>query len=675
MKSFITVAALLFGAGIGVAQESHNSQCITSESGDEICVETILTLKPTKPPIPPEPLVNPSANAGAHLPLTYTVADLDGTPRYVATNGSGTACSETAPCASLKDAINKAANGDPIIVKGGTYKNQGNTLNGSSWGTEIYIQKPGIQLLAAPGETVVFDGSVNIFDNAWTKEGTYKWAAYTPRPCGNGFGITFCTESGSDNLNGTDTVYPYNVGKYIDQVWVDGEKLQEVVKKADLNEDRFWVDRTNNRVYLMASTKDAAQNEIAVCNLGDFITVQAADVTLAGFTVQRYCNSQAKASMLDLGPTADRLKLHDVVIDDVTVALFLQGTSSDALEDTQIEHATITDSNWMGVNLVYTDGAVFDGVRMTGMDPWNEFSSSPQSGAIKTSRTIHTVIKNSYFGNNSSHGVWFDQSNWDAKVFNNTFEGSGIAGEGTSFFYEISDALDFYNNVIKAPVGTALKIAGSSNVRILNNTIVGGKDTVGIYADSRSALDCATTGKLASNGASCGGYSSDRWAASWATLPTELNWLTSMDVIQGNIFAYPVSAGLCGATTITCITRLNGPANLKLDEILPNGMVYDCNVYATNAGDLIRHTNPGSTAMVAYNDLVPFTSAMAQASPWPSEQGMEAHGLAGVQYVNPDGTPTAALTALHAASPCSFPTDAVMNATIPAGSKHYGVLY
>ena len=681
MKLIPAMLALIPVTIPALAQELNTDQCITTKLGEVVCVETRLFLKPDKPVEPPiePPVVVPDpvpyADAGARLPIDYAVADLGGTPRYVAVTGSGTECTEAKPCPSIKNAHDKAANGDPIIVKGGTYTNVGNTLSGTTWGSEMFITKAGIQLYAAPGETVIFDGAINAIQNTWTTEGNYKWTAYVPRPCGNGFGITFCTESGADNVNGTDSVYPYNVGKYIDQVWVDGSKLQEVAKKTDLTDGRFFVDRTNNRVYLTKADRDAAQNEVAVCNRGDFITVHGADVDLAGFTVKRYCNSPAKAAMLDVGPDADRFSIHDVVMDDATIAFFMQGTSSNALEDASVEHITITDMNWMGINLMYNTGVVFDAVRITGMDPWDEYSSSPTSGAIKTSRISHSIVKNSHFGNNSGQGVWYDQSNFDADVFNNRFEGTGVPGESSMFFWEISHGLDFYNNVIVAPISTALKVAGSSGVRLLNNTITGGKDSLGIYADNRSTLDCAKKGTLAGTTTPCQGYSSDRWAATWEAAPDAMNWLTSVDVVEGNIFAYPVSAGLCGATVPVCINRINQQANLKLENMLPNGLKWDCNVYAVaGAGDLVRHHNPTSTAMIGYTSLIPWTNAMQQASPYPDEL-VDVTSLAGSQYVNQDGTPTEVLSLLHTSSPCAFPTDPMMNAVIPAGTKHYGVTY
>ena len=308
------------------------------------------------------------------------------------------------------------------------------------------------------------------------------------------------------------------------------------------------------------------------------------------------------------------------------------------------------------------------------MDPWDEYASSPTSGAIKTSRISHSVMKNNFFGNNSGQGVWYDQSNFDADVFNNRFEGTGVPGESSMFFWEISHGLDFYNNVIVAPISTALKVAGSSGVRILNNTVVGGKDSLGIYADNRSMLDCAKKGTLAGTTTKCPGYDSDRWAANWEAAPSQMDWLTRVEVVEGNIFAYPAGAGLCGAPVPVCIARINQSANLKLENILPNGLKWDCNVYAVNSGDLVRHTNPTSTAMIGYADLIPWTTAMAQASPYPDEL-IDVTSLAGAQYVNADGTPTEVLSLLHSSSPCAFPTDPMMNAVIPAGSKHYGVTY
>ena len=105
--------------------------------------------------------------------------------------------------------------------------------------------------------------------------------------------------------------------------------------------------------------------------------------------------------------------------------------------------------------------------------------------------------------NNNSHGLWFDQSNVDVDVVGNTITGNA----GSAVFFEISDDLLMVNNYVRSTGGArALKIAGSSGVKLLNNTIVGGADPIGVYVDSRSKPGCADP----SQPLCAGSYSSDR---------------------------------------------------------------------------------------------------------------------------------------------------------------------
>src|SRR5690606_16627083 len=95
---------------------------------------------------------------------------------------------------------------------------------------------------------------------------------------------------------------------------------------------------------------------------------------------------------------------------------------------------------------------------------------------------------------------------------------------------------------------------------------------------------------------------------------------------------------------------------------LPRTLV-DGNVYATNAagGQIIRAGN------TTYTSLSTFRNTMA-GSPV-NISGFEANGLQGSQYVNPDGSPTAALAAVHNQA-VSVPADAEINKYIPAGTRH-----
>lgn len=260
------------------------------------------------PPPPPPPGGDPSVNAGAAFPITYngtdagsgitSVVSLGGTARYVKVGGPNTTgCTDAAnPCATITQAYNAATAGDPVILRsgGGVFRNFGSTWNGSTWTAELSWNKAGSELYAYPNESPIVDGSLDITANTWTAadSSTHEWVAYTPFPCavGTPFGINFCTEGTYDNLNGTSTTSPYNVGKWNDALWVDDVQYQQVVRKADLATLKFWVDRTETVVGTASASSGGntltgtSSNFSVLLNAGDSITVAGQTKTVSTIT-------------------------------------------------------------------------------------------------------------------------------------------------------------------------------------------------------------------------------------------------------------------------------------------------------------------------------------------------------------------------------------------------------
>jgi parallel beta-helix repeat protein len=83
---------------------------------------------------------------------------------YVATDGSGSTCSDVAPCGSINTGISKLSAGDTLYLRGGTYTQTWQSgvthLNsGSSWSTPITIA-------AYSGESVTIEGRLQFNDGA-----------------------------------------------------------------------------------------------------------------------------------------------------------------------------------------------------------------------------------------------------------------------------------------------------------------------------------------------------------------------------------------------------------------------------------------------------------------------------------------------------------------------------
>jgi hypothetical protein len=330
-----------------------------------------------------------------------------------------------------------------------------------------------------------------------------------------------------------------------------------------------------------------------------------------------------------------------------------------------MENVTLMTSNWMGLGLMYTDNFVADRIKITNMNQFGEFASSPQSGGIKTSRTHFTKIINSDISNNANHGIWFDQSNYKAEVANNRIMNNG----GSALFYEISDHLTLVNNYIVA-TGTAqaLRLAGSSGLRLVNNTVIGGGAPFGVYVDNRSKPGCADPAQpLCENS-----YSSDRDTVR-PHLAT-MDWIPRIDLVINNIFAYPTNSNYCGTNYVMCITDQNSTAIVPIEQVIHKAdptrgipqTYMDGNVYANGTNRII------DTAIGSYLNHTAFATAMAAAPV--SIAGFEAAGKTGNSFVNTDGSPTSTLSAAHSQA-VAVPTDTQINQYIPAGTKHYGVTY
>lgn len=584
--------------------------------------------------------------AGAHFPITYDLATLTGDVRFVAPDGKDSATGTTdAPFASLSKAIASAKTGSTIVLRGGTYR-QGNLV--------IPASKL-LTIVAYSGETPTFLGSKAV-DGGWSTEGAYKYIAYTPKPVTNGSGICFITSASCPT--GGQNLAPGEIGKFPDQAWIGQKTLQQVGSKDDLDAGKFYVDHANERLYMVAA--DADQPDIEVSDRNVFMAIDAPSTTLRGLRVTRFSNTASDYGVINVRDGADRCLLEDVeVSSSAFVAVLYGGSAGNLNEGGTMRHVTVKDSNWMGVSTNYTDDFTMEAVVLSGMNPFGEFTFSPQSGALKTSRTRRTKVVGSVIRDNRSHGIWFDQSNVTADVANCDV----IDNAGSGVFYEISDDFLLANTFVRGG-DRPVKLAGSSGLKLVNNTIIGGTDPIGIYTDSRSKPGCADPTKPLCEGS----YSSDRDTA--RPFPATLDWMPRLDLMLDNIVAYPTGSGYCGGTTPVCITLKNAAATVTLESVLhkaePGRGIpetrMDGNVYANGGGSVFSTTTQ-------YTSIAAFATAMA--GPPVNIAGFEAAGRDGDKWVAASGAPGPELAHSEAVA---TPTDARINAYVPAGTKHFGVL-
>ena len=627
---------------------------------------------------------------GASLPIQYDLTSITGTIKYVAPNGNDSNDGNiNTPYATLSKAQSSVSSGGTIVMRGGIYRNMVNQA----------ISKT-VKIIAYPGEIPEIRGSIQIPSatnngDGWNIEGNTRWRDYRPRPLTDGSGITFSTEM--TNLTGEGE------GRYPDQVWLSDTSLKQVVKQDKVKDGSFFVDASRNRIYL--SLNDATKPNIEISRPSPAgstndrdraIYISGQNITLEGIRVKRYSNGPNDYGVITVESGAHNVKMKNVeVSDSAFITIFIGGVDSPI-----IENVTLDRSNWMGFSVNQTDNLVLRSVKVTNMNSANEFSGSPQGGALKTSRTKGTKVIDSLITNNNSHGLWYDESNTDVLIANTKITDNTQSG----VFFEISDGMLMVNNYVRSSGSREpVQVAGSSGVRLVNNTLVGGANPLAVYTDDRSQPNCSNstfplsacgngnTSVLKGNRMSepnpnpppeflARGDGAGHSRSGFARRKT-IDWMPRIDLMINNILAYPTSSRFCGIT-VMCITTNHSssgaiaPLNTilhqknspwqNIQQTLMNG-----NVYATNDGNGILIRVQGATSK-NYQKLDNFRTEMS-ASPV-SIPNIEINGLYGSEYVNSNGSPSSILSQRHN-NAVAVPEDSTINQYIPVGTKFYGVNY
>lgn len=600
-----------------------------------------------------------SVTVGAVLPHSWNLSTLSGVVFYVGGPGASdsNAGTVTLPLATVAAALNKTAALTPttIVVRGGTYRE----------GQLTVPMNKQARIVAYPGELVTFTGAES-FASGWTAEGTLSFHAYVAQPVNFGSGLF-------DSSGFADPA-----AQYPDQLWVGAQALKQVLSKAEVVNGKFFVDAANGRIYMTTADKDSGPVEAS--KLPWFIRIQGNPTVLEGLRISRFSNSLGDYGVVRIedastktSPLSNCALRHVEILDSAMQAVQASSATwggsapvypEDIVKDVTFDHVTIERSNWMGISATLVDGLFIRFTKITTSNMFNEFNYAPQSGALKTCRVRGAVLEDSVFENNHSHGLWFDQSNYDmtiarVKSRNNL---------GTQLFWEISDRLLVIDSFFQSPVGgaNAIKIAGSSGVSLVNNTIVGGKDVIGVYTDSRSKPGCADP----SQPLCAGSFSSDR--DDYRPRIATIDWMPRIDLMLNNLVMNPTEAGYCGGAVTMCVTTKNSTATVTVESILhladsARGIPatrLDGNVYVNGASAIV---NSGGANYLAVTD---FAAALATTPYFLGTQ--ESAGKSGASWGSGSG-PSSLLVSKNSEA-AAIPVDARLNAYLAAGTRRYGVV-
>lgn len=676
------------------------------------------------------------AQAGAVLPIS-TALPATGRKWYIAADGSnGADGSLGSPRQTLGSVLN-----DPAMAAGDTIVVRGSSTPYPIWLNYASVTKR-VTITAMPGEIPVFDGSTPL--TGGVAEGSLVKFTYTPMPAqvGDGISLTqedafppatwdasgnptgFAAERGWVGVTGGSTYYVPSsqkksaltsgtgrtiTGMYPDQVWVNGTQLKQVHDKGLVKQGFFWLARSqatdlnppSTSLYLH-STDAAASNLRVSKSTGNFIHVNADGVTIRGLKIVNHSPSMVLFAIAT-GTGIEDLTIEDVWIDScASISIKLFGDRNGATFDESrvvkrptLRRVTITRAGWMGVSAMYTDDALFTRCKFDTINAHLEVDSTPKSGAIKATKGQRTKIEHCIFTNiYDAHGVWLDQSNYNCVFASNYMYNIGAS----SLFFEVSHGVKVVNNLFVkgGDSGINFRTAGSSGIWLVNNTIVGGANTVFIMAEVRGQM---VNGRWLSEHVERyggGGYDTDSpsgsgsdldkarpgaYAPSGKTNKTPgMNWRAQAVCIVNNVLGHASPEKTSGDPYVALLLRAKTGKdyiNVPAVEVVPqspallNGNIYQSK-YSLVAAVGTQPNQPGNI------------QPMASVADWRGPQGLGQYyyGLGAAESASKDGPgwvtvstgmPSPQLEAVQgrAAAP---PVDAEINAYVSAQSRNFGSL-
>lgn len=438
------------------------------------------TPTPTSPtaPVPPQP--DPSTGVGAApawgeggarnqagsaqvgstsyaVPAGAVFVDSD-----AAAGGTG---SVTAPYNSIQTAIDRSASGTTIVLRGGTYHQTATVPSGKALTIQSY-----------PGEAVWLDGSEKI--SGWTPSGA---SFYSPGWTYDFDASPSFTKGGADGTTADWTwVNPaHPMASHPEQVWIDGIPQREVSSLSQLTAGTFFTDTAGDRLYLGTNPSG---HEVRASTLTKALSLRGEGTVLRGIGVRGYATSIWM--MGSITAEAPKIRIENVeVYDSASTGLFVGAA------DTIVKNVTVARNGLTGLGANYADRLRVEGLLAVENNS-EHFNQAPVSGGLKITHSRGFAVAGSAFMRNDGPGLWADESVYDIDISGSDF----IENLGTGVSLELSQKVDFVNNLVLRNVRNAMKINNTGGVNIWNNTIVGGDRVVNIVQDSRSATDPSVPG-------------------------------------------------------------------------------------------------------------------------------------------------------------------------------------
>ena len=381
-------------------------------------------------------------------------------------------------------AVTRMAPGATIVLRGGTYRE--GLSPAAPAGPHRFSHRLTIQPYRQ--EKVWLKGSDVV--TGWVQDGTaWRHDGWTARFC-------LTQPTGADRFCKNPELFnpAYPMAGAPDMVFIGGQPVRQVGSRAEVVPGTFFVDYATSALFLgddpNGAEVEASARDVAL----HFVTGPADGTVIQGLGFAHYAANENPSNSRGGAVLANA---RGWVFENNTVAwtnsVGLYSVAGDSARPSLVGGNLFTRNGYMGARLTLSHGLVITGNRFTfnnqeGLhDP--DGSASGASGT-KVTRSDDVRVEDNIFENNDGTGFWCDLDCRSVTIVRNITRDN--RRNGISF--EVSnDAIIASNLAVgngawaggSSALTAGIKLAGSQNVRVYNNTLYRNLEGIQVRADPR----------------------------------------------------------------------------------------------------------------------------------------------------------------------------------------------
>jgi parallel beta-helix repeat protein len=351
---------------------------------------------------------------------------------HAAPGGRPGAAGSAADPLPLDRALAEAPDGGTVVVHDGVYRVGDLKLRAR------------VDLRAAPGADPVLAGSEVVSE--WRRDGG-RWVH-------DGWTHSFPHNKGPEYLEPDNQVAGLR-----DMVFVDGAPLRQVTSAGEVGPGTFFVDAGADRLHIgddpAGRTVEAAAREY-----GMYIVRDGRGSTVRGLTFRHYADNG-----LGVGAANVTLEGNRFVHNAVTGALV---NGIDGAADVVVRRNEFSHNGRKGLGAGSAHGLRVEGNVISDNNA-SGYRRAWDAAGVKLLHSDNVRVLDNCVTGNDGHAIWLDIAMRDAVVLRNHVQGNTNFG----IFFEISSGALIADN-LAVDNGIGLAVALSTDVRLINNTVVGG---------------------------------------------------------------------------------------------------------------------------------------------------------------------------------------------------------